>query len=152
MNRAPNQTAGFTLLEILVAMALLVIGMTGIISLFTTALDLESRAAERTDIGVAFPDVLSRVKVDVAEQQKSGGARPKSGKAVSNEFVLEGMPRYRCRYTLEQIPGDTDGRGYFANITIVVPGPGGDREYDFGYLPILMPSPNEALLRPGGKK
>lgn len=140
-------TDGFTLIEILVAMMLLVIGMTGIISLFTTALDLEARAAERTDIGLALPDVVSAIKRDVANRAKSPNFSLKPGKGMDGEFILENLPRYRCRYNLEQIPGDVDGRGYFAEVAIVVPAPGGERSYDFGYLPIILPSPNEALIR-----
>ena len=43
-----RDASGFTLIEVLVATSLLVVGMTGVLALFGAALALESEAEERT--------------------------------------------------------------------------------------------------------
>jgi prepilin-type N-terminal cleavage/methylation domain-containing protein len=146
MRRADS---GFTLIEILIAMGLLVIGMTGILTLFSVALDLEARAAERTDIAVAMPEVLNRVAEDLSGRAAATDTR--SIKGARNEFPLAEGSRYRCSYVVETLPGDHDGRCVLARIQIIVPAPGGERAIDFGYLPVVLPSPNAALVRAGAK-
>ena len=141
---------GFTLIEVLIAMGLLVIGMTGILTLFSVALDLEAKAAERHDIAAAMPEV---------HQQDRG--RPEGPpdhrlaartSASANEFpLLRGLALPRARYVVEHFPGDHDGRCVLARVQIIVPAPGGERAIDFGYLPVVLPSPNAALIRAGSK-
>ena len=53
---------GFSLIEILVATSLLVIGMTGVLALFTTALTLESEAEQRTDVALALPEAVREIE------------------------------------------------------------------------------------------
>jgi prepilin-type N-terminal cleavage/methylation domain-containing protein len=142
--------SGFTLIEVLIAMGLLVIGMTGILTLFSVALDLEARAAERTDVAAAMPDVFNKVAEDLASRSAGTDSRALRGSRL--EFPLWDGSRYRCSYALEAMPGDHDGRCVLARIQILVPAPGGERAIDFGYLPIVLPSQNAAILRGGAGK
>jgi prepilin-type N-terminal cleavage/methylation domain-containing protein len=145
-----TRAAGFTLIEILVAMALLVIGMTGILSLYTVAMDLQARAAERLDVAISVPELLNRVGDDFASRA-TGTPDGRLPKGTSHEFPLQEGSRLRCAYQVEPFPGENDGRCVLARIQVVVPGRGGERSIDFGYLPIVLPSPNAALLRSGTK-
>jgi hypothetical protein len=130
-------------------MGLLVIGMTGIMTLFSVALDLEARAAERTDVAAAMPEVMNRVAEELRGRVAATDSRALKG--LASEFPLAEGSRYRCSYSVEPYPGDHDGRCVLARIQIIVPAPGGERAIDFGYLPVVLPSPNAALLRPGAK-
>jgi prepilin-type N-terminal cleavage/methylation domain-containing protein len=136
---------GFTLIEVLIAMALLVIGMTGILTLFSVALDLEAEAAERHDVASAMPEVLRLVAEDLRGRAASTDSRALRGSR--REFPLAAGSRYKCAYEVEAYPGDHDGRCLLARVQIIVPAPGGERAIDFGYLPVVLPSSNAALLR-----
>ncbi len=136
---------GFTLVEILVAMGLLVIGMSGVIALFSGALDLEAEAAERMDAALLLPEAVERISVEAAARVAGGS---KGGKSRGDgEFGLGATNRWKCRYLFESVPGDDAGREVLARVTLVVPAPGGERTYEFGYLPIALPSDNQAILR-----
>lgn len=141
--------SGFTLIEILISMGLLVIGMTGILTLFSVALELESRAAERHDVASAMPEVMRLVAEDL--RGRAQGADSRALRSSRREFPIAPGSRYRCAYDVEAYPGDHDGRCLLARVQILVPGAGGDRAIDFGYLPVVLPSPNAALLRAGTK-
>lgn len=143
-----DAASGFTLIEVLIAMALLVIGMTGILTLFSVALDLEAKAAERHDVSAALPDVVNRIADDLA--RRSGAADSRSAlKKGGGEFKLSETSRYKCSYTIEALPGDHDGRCVLARVQIIAPAPGGERAIDFGYVPVVLPSPNAARVRSG---
>jgi prepilin-type N-terminal cleavage/methylation domain-containing protein len=150
MNAArKNQgSAGFTLIEVLIAMALLVIGMTGIMTLFSVALDLEAKAAERHDVSAALPDVINRIADDLAAKGVAADSRARNRK-LGGEFKLSENSRYKCSYTIEAVPGDHDGRCVMARVQIIAPAPGGERAIDFGYVPVVLPSPNAARVRSG---
>jgi prepilin-type N-terminal cleavage/methylation domain-containing protein len=143
--RCHEDAGGFTLIEVLIAMGLLVIGMTGILTLFSVALNFEAQAAERTDIANAMPEIMNRVAADLRVRTSSADTRALKGQR--NEFPLAPGSRYRCSYTVELFPGEHDGRCVLARIQVIVPAPGGERAVDFGYIPIVLPSPNAALLR-----
>jgi prepilin-type N-terminal cleavage/methylation domain-containing protein len=145
-----RRDSGFTLIEVLLAMGLLVIGMTGILTLFSVALDLEAKAAERHEVASAMPEVINRIADDLKGRPLSAESR--SNRRVANEFPLTEGSRYKCSYVVEHFPGDHDGRCVFARVQIIVPAPGGERAIDFGYLPVVLPSPNAALIRTGTKK
>ncbi len=141
-----SRQSGFTLVEILVAMGLLVIGMTGIISLFSAALDLETEASERMEASLLLPEALERVGDEAAARANAtAGARGRN--RGDGEFVIGTTGRWRCRYLFESVPGDDVGREVLARVTLTVPSPGGDRRYDFGYIPIILPSDNVVILR-----
>ncbi len=145
--RGPRE--GFTLIEILIAMALLVIGMTGIMTLFSVALDLEAKAAERQAVATALPDVINRISDDLAQRSKAGADSRAVAKGTAGVFPLSEGSRYKCSYTIEALPGDHDGRCVAARVQIIVPAPGGERAVDFGYVPVVLPSPNAARVRSG---
>jgi prepilin-type N-terminal cleavage/methylation domain-containing protein len=148
--QGPAGQSGFTLIEVLIAMSLLVIGMTGILTLFSVALDLEAKAAERHDIAAALPDVLNMIADDLAGKGLATDSRAMARRG-GGEFKLSEGSRYRCSYTIESLSGDHDGRCVAAHVKIIAPAPGGERAIDFGYLPVVLPSPNAARVRAGTK-
>jgi len=150
MRRARTMESGFTLIELLAATALLVIGMTGILALFTTALRLESEAEQRIDVALALPEALREVerRVGQAMYGAPAGAKGQGKPAASGEFALAGAGgTYRCRWTTEAAPGHGDVRGVIATITLL-PGPSGDDiQYDFGRLPIVPEAPPPGAVK-----
>jgi prepilin-type N-terminal cleavage/methylation domain-containing protein len=142
---------GFTLIEILVASTLLVVGMTGILALFTTALALEAEAEERTDVALALPEALREVESEVgaaaygikkpADPKAGDPARKKAGLGGEFDLAMAGGA-YRCRWSTEAAADGSDARAVFVHLRIVV-GAGTDDEkvYDFGRLPIAPEAP-----------
>jgi prepilin-type N-terminal cleavage/methylation domain-containing protein len=147
--RGRRRDAGFTLVEILVATSLLVIGMSGVLALFSTALALEAEAEERTDVALALPEAIR--EIEQALGASAYGVAPagpaaagvKKG-ALKGEFPLRGAGGvYVCRWSVEGSPGSLDVRASFVKVEIVV-GAGSDDEkiYDFGRIP-ASPEPPE---------
>jgi prepilin-type N-terminal cleavage/methylation domain-containing protein len=137
--------AGFTLVEIIVAMGVLLVGMTGIFSLFATALGLQREATERMDTALNLPSIMSEVENEVAIRFQD----PQKGPDVLNGavFPVPGNAAYRYRLTVEPMPDDPEGRAFFCRIEILARYRGQERVYDMGYRPIIPEPDNEARIR-----
>ncbi len=140
---------GFSLIEILVATALLVIGMTGVLALFTTALTLEAEAEQRTDVALALPEAVREIETVLGVAAYGGKAvgAAAAGQAkgvLSGEFPLRAAGgSYRCRWSVDAAPGGLDARASFVKIEIVIgAGTGDEKVYDFGRIP-ASPEPPE---------
>ena len=144
-HRAPAQS-GFTLIEVIVALGVLLVGMTGIFSLFSTALNLQKEATERMDVALTLPAILTEVEEALAARLE--GESQQSASAL-NGAVLEvpGNPIYRYRVQVEPIPDDPDGRGFFCRIEILARSQGEDRVYDMGYRPIIPEPDNDLRIK-----
>jgi len=145
MGRRHNN-GGFTLLEVLMAMAVLLLGMTGIFAVFGASLSLQKEAAERLDVSLALSAVMGQVQEDLAERMggKESGAR---SRLTGQEFPVPGTPGYKYRVTVEPVPDDPSGRGCFCRIEIIARFRGEDRVYDMGYRPIVPEPDNDARIR-----
>ncbi|MAG57295.1 MAG: hypothetical protein CMJ83_13460 [Planctomycetes bacterium] len=145
MNAAVRQ-AGFTLIEILVAMGILLMGMTGIFAVFAASLALQKEATERFDVSMQLSAVMAQVQGDLAaslDGKSAGDATRLSGQ----RFPVPDNPNYSYRVWLEPIPDDPSGRGWFCRIEIIAKSRGDERVYDMGYRPIIPEPDNDARIR-----
>jgi hypothetical protein len=142
--RKRRSEAGFSLIEILVATSLLVVGMTGILALFTAALTLEAEAERRTDVALALPEAMRRIDAALFTSSKSSGAAGTGGASkTTGEFDLVAAGgSYRCRYEVEGETGDGPTRAYFVRVRIVAAaGTSDEKVYDFGRVPTAPEAP-----------
>jgi len=141
---ARRTEAGFSLVEVLIAMMILVVGMIGIFALFAASLELQKEATERMDVVMNLSAVMARVEEDLAERAgQSGGPSSLSGE----KFPVPGNEGYSYRVTLEPIPDDPSGRGFFCRVEILAMYRGQERSYDMGYTPIVPEADNDARIR-----
>ena len=61
---SPSHRAGFTLIEILMAMAILVIGMAGVMGLYAVAVDAHRQAMDNAGVALLAQNLLSEVTAD----------------------------------------------------------------------------------------
>ncbi|MSR74901.1 MAG: prepilin-type N-terminal cleavage/methylation domain-containing protein [Planctomycetes bacterium] len=140
---------GFSLIEVLLAMGILVVGMTGILALFNTALQLQKRATERIDLSLHIPTVMSEIEADLATRLAQNARSVQ--KLDGSVFPVPGDARWRYRVTTAAIPGDPIGRGLLCRVELLSLRGGEDQVYDLGYLPVVPRVDNDAFLREGGK-
>ena len=147
MTRAPaSRAGGFSLIEVMAAMGLLVIGMSGILALFSAALALQKEATERLDVGMLWLAVQAEVERELAERVELKG-RAKLKELDGIELPVPGDPKYRYRATLQPMTDDPLGRGYWARIEILARTQGRGRVHDLGYVAIIPEKDNDALIR-----
>lgn len=145
MNVHRSKQAGFTLVEVLAAMMVLLVGMVGVFALFAASLDLQKEATERMDVALNLSAVMSQVQADLAERVEGKG---KSASSLSGQtFPVPGNKGYSYRVTLEPIPDDLSGRGFFCRVEIIARYRGEERVYDMGYRPIVPEADNDARIR-----
>lgn len=142
--RSHDSSSGFTLIEVLLAFSILVVGMTGILALFTTALGLQAEAAQRHDVARQLGAVLGQIETDLAYRIEGKGD---AGLSEGVLFPVPGEPRYRYRVTTRPIPDDPDGRGLFARVQIVSLRRGEEQVYDMGYLTVVPRADNDQLIQ-----
>ena len=139
--------SGFTMTEVLVAMGLLAVGMTGILSLFAAAVQLQQESAERMDVALLFPGVMSEVRAELT--RRVSGKEGRSGMKSLEGILLPvpGNARYRYRVSLEEDPTDPSGRVVLCRVELLAKTRGALRAYDFGYLPIILEKDNDDRIR-----
>ncbi len=137
---------GFTVIEVLLAMSLLVIGMTGIMSIFTVALSLQKEATERWDAGINLHQVQAEVERDLGARL-NGSTKAGPGDLTGKDFPVPGEPGLRYRVTLEAMSDDPTGRGFWGRIEPIARSRGQERVYDLGYVPLIPERTNDALIR-----
>ena len=149
----PGRRGGFSLIEVMVAMGLLVIGMSGIFALFSAALALQKEATENIDVGLHLLGIQAEIERDLAERLWGEDGSGKGGKngdlsALDGaEFEVPGDPRYRYRITVQPIPDDPRQRGFLCHVVVLARRRGQDSEHDLGYLPVIPRRDNDALIR-----
>ncbi|RME03004.1 MAG: hypothetical protein D6805_08085 [Planctomycetota bacterium] len=62
-----QKTSGFTILEILIAIVILVVGILGIMAIFPKAIDTASKSVEETYAGIIAQSVIDSVKLGIRE-------------------------------------------------------------------------------------
>ena len=136
--------SGMTLVEVLVAMGVLVIGMSAILALFNTAVFIQKTAAERNDVSTLASGVLARVRDDLSGRLAEGG-REALGAGVI--LPVPGHPRYHYRVEVDDDPSDPDGRAIFCHIEILAKRRGEWVPYDLGYFPVIPEANNDERIR-----
>ncbi len=105
--------AGFTLVEILVALGILLVGMTGVMALLSAGVALEKDGADRAESALLVRELLEQARADAAEAPEDGGPA-----AAAVPQPVPGRPgvSYTARFTA--IPGDPTGRARVVVIEI----------------------------------
>ena len=85
-----SRRRGFTLMEIMFAIAVLLLGMTGVISLYAVAVDAHRRASDQSGVALAASSLLAQVTADFAP-------RDIAGIGTQNSFA-ESFIDLCCRY------------------------------------------------------
>ncbi|MCA9321177.1 MAG: prepilin-type N-terminal cleavage/methylation domain-containing protein [Planctomycetes bacterium] len=140
---ATSKQSGFTLVELLVAFSILLVGMTGIIAMFSAGLSLEREATLEFEAEAAIdelaPIVRSRLLALVAQ-----------GESGNVELPLEPVPgRPGLDYEVSALAmSDLGARGgYLVRVRIIPRGRGADDAIDHGFLPMRLGREFEDLVR-----
>lgn len=139
-----QSAAGFTLVEILVAMSVLLLGMAGILGLFTAGLSLERRSSLAIDTAVALRDVEPLVRAATIKALAEGNEDsdlniPRSPIPgwIGLDYVAEILP----------LPKSETNEGYVMKITVIPRGAQEKDGFSYGYLPLRLGKTYETLVR-----
>ena len=119
--------SGFTLLEIIVALSIMLIGIASVFALFAAATALHKRSVDQTNAaliaGMVFSDLDSKITtgIDIAKLQKTGAS------------LLE-FPNYT--YDLHLTPIDENGEELYIDLTVRWKTKGKIREQTFSTIRI----------------
>jgi len=133
--------------EVLVAMGLLAVGMTGILSLFGAAVTLERESSERMDVALLLPGVMDEVTLELNRRARGQVGKADVAALDGSTFPVSQNPRYSYRITLADDPTDPAGRIVLCRVELLARVRGGFRSYDFGYLPIVLEADNDARIQ-----
>lgn len=124
-SKEPNQT-GFTLIEVLMAMAIFSIGILAVGSMQIAAMNGGASARRSTDAATIAQDQIEKIiagnYVDLA---------------APADAVVNG--RYSLNWTVAEEDLNTDGNNDAKNVTVTVtwPDKGGDRSYNLEFTKVL---------------
>ncbi len=95
-----SRRAGFTLVEILVAMAIFLFGVSAVLGLFQVGGGFEQEARARAELAPAVEPLIAQLKAEAYEADAEGlpALRSRSGEAVP------GAPDYRYDLVVEADP------------------------------------------------
>jgi prepilin-type N-terminal cleavage/methylation domain-containing protein len=143
------EQAGFTLIEILVALSVLLVGMAGVISLFSTGLSLERKSSTSIDAAVALQDVIPKVHAEMELRLKGS---PEAEAFRIQRTKLDGWVGFD--YSADAIPivGAVDGSAYLLKVTVIPQGQPEEDGYSYGYLPLSLGVNYEDLVRAAKKE
>ena len=132
--RAVRAVSGFTLLEVVTAVFIFLLGIVGVISLFTAGTMLHRGARNKARVALAVPWVMQRIeeKIDAAARE---------GKAVPEELD-EAIPGFEpFRYRAELAGLQEEGGAVQARVRILWKEKGRERGVEFDW--IFRPGPSE---------
>lgn len=135
---------GFTLIEVLVALFVLGVGVSGLLALFNTGVGLQKEAVERMDVALILPGILRSVEDELSDRSEGPRDLPD---APGEERPVPGHPAYAWRVRLHEDPSDPSGRVVLCRVEILAPPWDQGRVYSFPYLPIVPQRSNDARIR-----
>lgn len=145
--RAAKDT-GFTLIEVLVAMGVLVIGMTGILALYTASVAIQKEATERSDVAVHVSGVMAAIEDALDRASEQGEDRRGALEALSGRTIpVPNDARYRYQLTVVPDPSDDGGTIFLCRVVLLARRKGRDQVHDFGYFPIVPERGNDRRIR-----
>jgi len=135
MHNPTHRSSGFTLIEILLAIGILAIGITAVLSLFMMGARSHRRATDRTRSALLADTLVNQIRADLAETlptrykedaannisfwDLTDPANPKEIKPENqNPAVLADFPEFRYYVTFAKLY--PDGRDYYKVKIIVV--------------------------------
>lgn len=144
VSQLKSTQSGFTLAEILIAMSVLLIGMAGIISMFTAGLNMERRSSLAIDSAVALRDVEPLVRAETVRRLALG--------EKENDFDIPRTPIpgwIGLDYTAQIMPivGNESNEGYVMKITVIPMGAPEDKGFTYGFLPLRFGPTYEEMVR-----
>ena len=136
------QESGFTIIELIIAFTILLVGMTGIITMFSAGLTLEREGTLRADTARILDELQPLVHRRLHDQLSQGDDGDLS-------LIREPVPEFphldydaRC----VPMPNDEQGRGYLVTITLYAAAEPAEKTFSYGPLPmILEPNPEEMV-------
>ncbi len=106
MNRSLRRNAGFTLMEILIALGIFVIAVSSIMSLFMVAASTHKRAIDNTRAATLAESLLSEMQADVKRGKILGtekGKRSPDYPGITYDIVIQRVnpnDRYEAKVTI----------------------------------------------------
>ena len=138
-----RETAGFTLVELLVAFSLLLVGMTGIIALFAAGLRLERQGTLEYEGAVLLDELRPRVRQALLEQLKAGDAESLG----IERTAVPSQPGLFYQADAVRMPDDPLGHGWLVTIKVFARQTAGEREYSLGLMPMRLGPEYDELVR-----
>jgi len=143
MNKQLNQ-GGFTLIEILVAFSLLLVGMTGIITMFATGMRLERAGSVAFDGAVVLDELQPQIIEKLRKMRAQDGG---AGELSIARTDVPGQPGLTYTARAVPFPGDEDGHGYLVNVFVMPAGVTEEDAFSLGWLPVRLQPRFEELVR-----
>ena len=135
-----RRDAGFTLLGVLVAFTILLVGIAGIVTAFSSGLTLEREGALAFDSHYLLEELAPTIKAELRERV----ARGESGQIEIRRRDVLTRPGLAYEATAIQAQGDRLGQGYLVKIDIVSQSPRGERRTSLDWVPMILgPSPED---------
>jgi prepilin-type N-terminal cleavage/methylation domain-containing protein len=135
--------AGFTLVEVLVAFTILLVGMTGIIAMFGTGLKMERQGRDAYESALSIDELRPLVRDELLARVAKGA----SGEIRIEERELPGRPELRYRVRAVPIPEREARDGWLVEIRVAPPGTPEEDAYSFGWLPWQLRDTYDELVR-----
>lgn len=142
-NKTIRSEAGFTLIEVLVAFTILLVGMTGIIAMFGTGLKMERRGRDAYESALMMDELKPAIRRELRDRVKKGA----SGEIRIEEREVPGQPELRYRVHAVPIPEAKDAGGWLVEIRVAPPGTDEEDAYSFGWLPWHLGPEYDELVR-----
>lgn len=143
MTRGLRDNSGFTLVELLVAFSIMLVGMTGIIAMLSAGLAMERRSTLVIEANLALEELLPRVRAELALQTNEGGG---ASLAIARTQV-PGRNDLEYAVEAEPMPNSSDGTEYLMKLTVWATGAVDEDGFSYGYLPFRIARTYEELVR-----
>lgn len=143
MRRSVRAARGFTLVEVLVAFSILVVGIAGIITAFSAGLSLEQEGQSTFDGHYLLEELRPSVREELLKLAESG----RTGDLKLARRPVPGFANLSYEVVAVPMPDDAMGQGYLVKIDIVTPRPTGERRTSLEYVPMILAPRADRLVR-----
>ncbi len=108
-----RRESGFTLIEMVVALGVLLLGMISVLSLFTAAISLHKEAIDQTDCALLAEEVVGRVR-----SQLDAGREAKAVEQAFADWQDPTRPHYRVTVDLTEVSNDAQVPEWRASVAV----------------------------------
>ncbi|MBI1852650.1 MAG: prepilin-type N-terminal cleavage/methylation domain-containing protein [Planctomycetes bacterium] len=134
---------GFTLIEMVVALGVLLVGMVSVLALFTTAISLHKEAIDQTESSLIAEQVMTRIRGQV-----DAGRDPKAVAQAFADWKDPDHPNYRVTAELADVHNAAAEPEWLLSIHVRFQK--GNRERQETYRTILVREAYAAAVRKAG--